>query len=353
MKIKLTEIRIGNRFRQDLGDVIPLCKSIEKNGLLHPIVITEKNELICGRRRIEAFVKLGRTEIETNVIKICISDLAKAEAEADENTVRKSLTLEEIANIDDFFREKEKSSAKGRQKSGKPLGNFPKGRSREKIAKRVGVSDRTLEKIRALKEAASDNPVTYGSFWDKAILQKLSVDKAYRMVKRRQKIEEARKEAFKKLESNSNSSLDYDMKLGDFREVGKELFNNSIDLIFTDPPYDVESIPLYGELAKIAQRVLKTGGSLITFIGNYGLFNIGKQITDNSRLEYHWQLIVKHNGHAAKMWKQRVWPRYKPLLWFYKAGNGNGPTMYRDISDFIESQQAEKMIHPWEQSTVE
>ena len=73
MKIKLTEIRIGNRFRQDLGDVIPLCKSIEKNGLLHPIVITEKNERICGRRRIEAFVKLGRTEIETNVIKICIS----------------------------------------------------------------------------------------------------------------------------------------------------------------------------------------------------------------------------------------------------------------------------------------
>ena len=124
--------------------------------------------------------------------------------------------------------------------------------------------------------------------------------------------------------------------------MGKELNNDSIDLIFTDPPYDEESIPLYGELARVTQRVLKTGGSLITFIGHYGLFKIGKQITDNSQLEYHWLFVVKHNGHTARMWKQRVWPRYKPLLWFYEPGNGNGPTMYRDISDFIELSRQRK-----------
>ena len=27
--------------------------------------------------------------------------------------------------------------------------------------------------------------------------------------------------------------------------------------------------------------------------------------------------------------------------------------MFRDISDFIESRQADKTIHPWEQSTIE
>ena len=140
------------------------------------------------------------------------------------------------------------------------------------------------------------------------------------------------------------------------QEKGLEIADNSIELILTDPPYNEESIPLYGELAKLAQRVLKPGGSLITIIGHYAIFKIGKQITDNSELEYHWQLVLKHNGHTAKMWKQRVWPKYKPMLWYFKrSGNGNsqGPTMYSDIEDLIESQPADKTMHEWEQSTIE
>ena len=65
------------------------------------------------------------------------------EAEADENIVRKPFTVEEIAQIDQFYRDKEESEAKQRQKAGTslPSGNFPRGRAREKIAARVGVSD--------------------------------------------------------------------------------------------------------------------------------------------------------------------------------------------------------------------
>lgn len=351
MKIKIAEIRFGNRFRQDLGDISLLAKNIEKNGLLHPVVVTEKNELICGRRRIEAVAMLGKIEIEANVMNTCLVKLGMSEAEVDENIVRKSFTLEEITAIDEYLRKKEEGAARERVRTlaGRPPGNFPTGRSRQRIAARVGVSDRTLEKIRELKKAVTCNPSMHGSIWDKVNTGTISIDKGYRMVKQRQKIEEARKGASKKLEASSN----YNLKLGDFREIGKEIDKDSIDLIFTDPPYNEESIPLYGELAKLAQQVLKAGGSLITFIGNYGLFKIGKQIADNSQLEYHWLFVVKHNGHAARMWKQRVWPRYKPLIWFYKPNNGNGPTMFRDISDFIESQQADKTIHPWEQSTIE
>jgi len=110
----------------------------------------------------------------------------------------------------------------------------------------------------------------------------------------------------------------------------------------------------------LGQRVLKPGGSLITIIGHYALFKIGRQIEANSELEYHWQFVLKHNGHTAKMWKQRVWPKYKPMLWFFKrSGNGNGngnyqgPTMYSDIEDLIESQPVDKTMHDWEQSTIE
>ena len=132
-----------------------------------------------------------------------------------------------------------------------------------------------------------------------------------------------------------------DLKLGDMRDKGKEIADNSIDLIFTDPPYNEESVPLYGDLAKLAQRVLKPGGSLVTFFGQAALPEIMDLIKNNSNLQYRLLLAVIHNGNTAKMWDERVWPKFKPLLWYFKPkenGNENGPTMYTDIGDFIESE---------------
>ena len=56
------------------------------------------------------------------------------------------------------------------------------------------------------------------------------------------------------------------------------------------------------------------------------------------------------------MWNQRVWPKFKPLLWYYKPKenkNENGPTMYSDIADFIEAAPPSKELHKWEQSAIE
>jgi 16S rRNA G966 N2-methylase RsmD len=39
-------------------------------------------------------------------------------------------------------------------------------------------------------------------------------------------------------------------------------------LIFTDPPYDRETIPQYEDLAALGARVLIPGGSLITYVGH-------------------------------------------------------------------------------------
>ena len=127
-------------------------------------------------------------------------------------------------------------------------------------------------------------------------------------------------------------------------------------MIFTDPPYNEESVPLYGHLAKLAQRVLKPGGSLITFIGQYALFDVNDLIKNNSDLQFHWLLVVKHNGNTAKVWNKRVWPKFKPLLWYFKPKenkNENGPTMYSDIGDFIESTPPSKELHECEQSAAE
>jgi len=39
-KMKITDIKIGTRYRKDLGDIESLAKNIEEFGLLHPIVVT-------------------------------------------------------------------------------------------------------------------------------------------------------------------------------------------------------------------------------------------------------------------------------------------------------------------------
>lgn len=39
--------------------------------------------------------------------------------------------------------------------------------------------------------------------------------------------------------------------------------SNSVDLIFTDPPYEKKSLHLYGDLAQCAARWLKPGGLLM------------------------------------------------------------------------------------------
>ena len=40
---------------------------------------------------------------------------------------------------------------------------------------------------------------------------------------------------------------------GDFIEKCPDITDNSVDLIFTDPPYDLKSLPLYKELGNVVQ----------------------------------------------------------------------------------------------------
>jgi ParB family transcriptional regulator, chromosome partitioning protein len=87
--IRIEDIKVGNRFRKDLGNIDDLAKSIQKIGLLHPIVINENNELVAGQRRLEACKKIRWTEMPCTIINI--SDLTQGEFI--ENTARK-----------DFFR---------------------------------------------------------------------------------------------------------------------------------------------------------------------------------------------------------------------------------------------------------
>src|SRR5215831_16179762 len=93
--IPIDSIKIGSRFRKDLGDIASPAEDIGKIGLLHPIVINQKRELISGLRRIDAFKLLGKSEIPAHIVNL--DDIVKGEIS--ENTQRKDFSLEEIIQI--------------------------------------------------------------------------------------------------------------------------------------------------------------------------------------------------------------------------------------------------------------
>lgn len=68
--VRIDSIRIGSRFRKDLGDIALLAENIREIGLLHPIVVNQNHELISGLRRIEAFKLLGRSEIPAHIVNL-------------------------------------------------------------------------------------------------------------------------------------------------------------------------------------------------------------------------------------------------------------------------------------------
>ena len=90
------------------------------------------------------------------------------------------------------------------------------------------------------------------------------------------------------------------------QDLGEKISAGSIDLIFTDPPYKREYLYLYGDLAKLAQRVLKPGGSMVTFIGHYAIFEINDLIRKNSDLIFHWPIVVVHDGRISRLHAHRM-----------------------------------------------
>lgn len=67
-KIAVDDVVVGTRLRKvDDIKVKELAQSIEDVGLINPISIDEKNNLIAGNHRISAFRLLGRTEIPAMV----------------------------------------------------------------------------------------------------------------------------------------------------------------------------------------------------------------------------------------------------------------------------------------------
>ncbi|MBQ8211299.1 MAG: ParB N-terminal domain-containing protein [Treponema sp.] len=113
MLIPIKDIKIKRRVRKDLGDLSALKESLKLYGLMNPITLNKKYELIAGERRLQAAKQLGWTTINANIIDN-LSEIEQLEMELEENNQRKEFTdaelmegykrLERLKNPNFFYR---------------------------------------------------------------------------------------------------------------------------------------------------------------------------------------------------------------------------------------------------------
>jgi ParB family chromosome partitioning protein len=94
MQIPIADIIVKKRIRKEMGDLEALADSMNRIGQISPIVITEKNVLLSGGRRLEAARRLGWRTINAIVAKLP-GGVTMLEVEIEENKQRSDFTPEE------------------------------------------------------------------------------------------------------------------------------------------------------------------------------------------------------------------------------------------------------------------
>lgn len=129
---------------------------------------------------------------------------------------------------------------------------------------------------------------------------------------------------------------------GDARELAQAIPDESVDLIFTDPPYPKEYLYCFDILSAVAHRVLSNDGFCLTYSGNQFLDEVMKRMSE--RLLFFWVGWVNHPSAQQRIWHKKIWCGGKPILMFSR--NGTVPRNW--IPDTSVSVR-DKRFHEWGQ----
>lgn len=222
---ELKAIKVGARIRQRLGDLASLKASIDKLGLLQPIVVDEHSVLISGWRRLQALTQLHEEHPDKyGAVPVFVAHgLAEASnrlmAERDENTCREEMNGFELAEISRRLLDIEKPAAAERERAGLKRGSIKNpsrsdtvsergnnGRAIDHVAAAVHVSAASLAKgIRAL-EAYENAPEKFAEV--KVALEKKQWTKAVKATEEGQARELTPKEELDKKLKAMHASLE-------------------------------------------------------------------------------------------------------------------------------------------------
>jgi 16S rRNA G966 N2-methylase RsmD len=217
-------------------------------------------------------------------------------------------------------------------------------KTRDEIAKVANVSHDTVAKVKKIDAAEKAGKVDAETV-AKLRTGEVSINRVMRDLKEQETA--AKRQEQKAVAITKRKDVD-GLYLGDFRKIGDKIPDASVDLIFTDPPYDRKAIELYDGLGEFASRVLRPGGSLISYIGQTQLPDAVADLSKH--LRYWWTCSCYHSGPTLlRMNEYGIVNGWKPMLWFVKETRGDKTTFVNDVATGTR----EKSHHDWQQSEAE
>lgn len=369
--VPISEIRVGQRKRKlDPERVAQLAESIGEVGLLNPITISPDKCLRAGWHRLEACKRLGYVTIQAN--ELDGSDLHGELAEIDENLIRNDLTVleqgEHLTRRDEILRQLGLRADSGDNRftdRGDKLSPLPK--TTADVAAELGMDERTAQRRKQAakiapeaREVLRDLPVADNQSellkiaklpeQDQGMVARMISDgqaKDVAQAVRTIKTAAVRERATEIARTTPLPEL-VQVVTGDFRQAMRDLPDASAALVFTDPPYDENSVPMYADMAREAARVLVDGGSMLCYVGHYAVGDVINAVS--AHLRFWWTCGVKHEGPSARLPGKWVFVEWKPILWFVK--NGRRDTEY--VADMVTSTDVpSKAEHEWQQGIAE
>lgn len=385
-KIDITQILINDGRELNLFIVEELKKSIENNGLLHPITVNNVNgiySLVSGNHRLTALKELGYKEVNC-VIYDNLSSTQCRLIELSENLTRqelsaldKSLGFAEIKKLEESLGivNKHGGDRKSKDREDKPSYS-------EKVAQQLKISERQVLKYVRVGNELLEDKETINKLNELRCNDDLEALTKFIGSKKQPSTPEERKEILEvvekkvteykkkpskalregtvKVKSLNRIVNQYEVKewqgtielntvnLYSATELINKLPEKSINMIFTDPPYFEESIYLYEEIAKLAEKVLTDNGLCVVYTPVYYL---GRVIIDMSKyLDYFWQVIVSQEWHntdtATKQYG--MIHKHRPVLIFSRKGIKPKP-IGEPSTDLKKPSKPSKEWHPWQQ----
>jgi site-specific DNA-methyltransferase (adenine-specific) len=133
---------------------------------------------------------------------------------------------------------------------------------------------------------------------------------------------------------------------GDATKLAEDIPDGSIDLIFTDPPYLGEYLPVYYSIVEHAARVLKPSGFLLMYVGGYWKDEIMAEA--RKHLKYFWDYIVWEPGNSPVNWPRKTIARNKSILAYTRQDAENALPQTQVLSVW-QGGGEDKRFHIWGQ----
>lgn len=233
--IKITDIEIGDRARQEMGDVESLEGSMKEVGLAQPLCVKKCDGeypylLLAGERRLSVLIKNGNSQIPVRIYPENVSEVTVRMIEIAENFYRKDFEYWEydkaIADLhsiqQDSVGKKVSTSPDAEGWGMKDTGNF------------IGVSKMSVSTAIKRNEAREAFPELFSTCKSQKDATKVlsRIEEASVKEALAKKIEE------QKLNTTFKSIADSYI-LGSFFEGAKHLPEGSFNFVEIDPPYSI------------------------------------------------------------------------------------------------------------------